>query len=52
MPLYMGELIRMLIDRGGLKQETPNEDWQVTAQALELIAAIPGTIKDFDSVAI
>ena len=54
-PFYIGEIIRMLIDQGGLKRECPNKDWQVTPQATKLLGTVPGTIKDlilarFDSL--
>ena len=54
-PFYIGEIIRMLIDQGGLSRELPDQDWQVTPQASRLLGTVPATIKDlilarFDSL--
>lgn len=45
-PFYLEETIRMLVDHKGLIRETPDSEWQVTAQAGVLLKMIPGTIKD------
>jgi predicted ATPase len=44
-PFYVEEIIRMLIDQGGLQRATPNDTWQVTAQANQLLQTVPGTVK-------
>jgi class 3 adenylate cyclase/tetratricopeptide (TPR) repeat protein len=54
-PFYLGELIGMLIDRGGLIRASTDGTWQVTPDATELLKAVPSTIKDlilarFDSL--
>lgn len=42
-PFYTEEIVRMLLDRGGLEQH--EEGWQVTATAAAALAAVPGTLK-------
>jgi adenylate cyclase len=44
-PLYMEEIIRMLIDRGGLQHSHTTGVWEVTPQADELLSQIPGTVQ-------
>jgi class 3 adenylate cyclase/Flp pilus assembly protein TadD len=44
-PFYLEEIIRMLIDQGGLLHSNVTGVWQVTAQADELLNQIPGTVK-------
>jgi class 3 adenylate cyclase len=44
-PLYIEEIIRTLIDQGGLIRAQADGAWQVTAQANELLRTVPGTIK-------
>jgi predicted ATPase/class 3 adenylate cyclase/uncharacterized protein HemY len=43
-PYYTEELVRILMDHGGLVQE--DSDWRVTNQADELIQEVPGTLQD------
>jgi predicted ATPase/class 3 adenylate cyclase len=43
-PYYTEELVRILMDHGGLVQE--DGVWHVTAQADELIQEVPGTLQD------
>lgn len=43
-PYYTEELVRILMDHGGLVQE--DSDWRVTNQAEELIQEVPGTLQD------
>ncbi|MGD1993979.1 MAG: adenylate/guanylate cyclase domain-containing protein, partial [Anaerolineae bacterium] len=42
-PFYAEEIIRMLIDRGGLERE--NGDWRFGPNADELLQEVPGTLK-------
>jgi predicted ATPase/class 3 adenylate cyclase len=42
-PFYAEEIIRMLIDQGGLERE--NDHWRVGPQADELLQEVPGTLK-------
>jgi predicted ATPase/class 3 adenylate cyclase len=42
-PFYAEEIIRMLIDQGGLERE--NGHWRVGLQADELLQEVPGTLK-------
>jgi tetratricopeptide (TPR) repeat protein len=44
-PFYAEEIIRMLIDQGGLQPSNPTGRWEVTDQAEELLDQIPGTVK-------
>ena len=45
-PLYVEEIIRMLLDQGGLIQEMGSETKaQVTADAKELLRGVPDTVK-------
>ncbi len=44
-PFYLGELIRTLIDRGGLNRESGTGAWQVTSRATELLKTVPDTVK-------
>jgi tetratricopeptide (TPR) repeat protein len=44
-PFYAEEIIRMLIDQGGLRSSKATGMWEVTAQAEELLDQIPGTVK-------
>jgi predicted ATPase/class 3 adenylate cyclase/Tfp pilus assembly protein PilF len=41
-PFYAEEIIRMLIEQGGLT--SPNGGWKVTTHALELVQEVPGTL--------
>lgn len=55
-PYYAEELVRMLMDLGGLQAAPPPEgvaaaeaapaSWQVTGQADELLRSVPGTLSD------
>ena len=44
-PLYVEEIIRMLIDQDGLVREPNGGGWRVTGQANELLKSVPGTVK-------
>lgn len=44
-PFYIEEIIRTLIDRGGLVRQPSDGSWQVTEQADELLKTVPGTVK-------
>ncbi len=44
-PFYTEEIIRMLIDQGGLVRSKTSGPWEVTSQADDLLGKIPGTIK-------
>ena len=44
-PLYIEEIIRMLIDRGGLVRDRTNGSWQITPEANNLLKSIPGNVK-------
>jgi class 3 adenylate cyclase/Tfp pilus assembly protein PilF len=44
-PFYAEEIIRMLIDQGGLLPSKATGMWEVTPQAGELLDQIPGTVK-------
>jgi class 3 adenylate cyclase/tetratricopeptide (TPR) repeat protein len=44
-PLYIEEIIRTLIDQGGLIRAQADGAWQVTAQSSELLRTVPGTVK-------
>jgi predicted ATPase len=44
-PLYIEEIIRTLIDQGGLSRAPSDGAWQVTPEANELLRTVPGTIK-------
>jgi predicted ATPase/class 3 adenylate cyclase len=43
-PFYTEELVRILIDHGGMIFE--NEDWRLTEQAEDLLRQVPGTLQD------
>jgi predicted ATPase/class 3 adenylate cyclase len=43
-PYYTEELVRILIDHGGLVNQ--NSDWHLTADAAQLIEKVPGTLSD------
>ena len=45
-PFFVEEMIRMLIDQGGLVRPDPDGAWQITPQGAELLGAVPGTVKD------
>jgi class 3 adenylate cyclase len=45
-PFYLEEIIRMLIDQGGLTRKPASGDWQITPRAGELLRLVPTTIKD------
>lgn len=45
-PFYVEEMIRMLIDRGGLVRSAAGDTWTITRQAGQLLNEIPGTVKD------
>ncbi len=44
-PLYLEEIIRMLIDRGGLVRDPAGDSWQVTPLANELLKTVPGNVR-------
>ncbi len=44
-PFYIEEIIRMLIDQGGLVREDEDMAWQVTSKANELLKTVPGTVR-------
>ena len=44
-PFYVGEIIRTLIEQGGLERSQANGAWQVTEQAGDLLKIVPGNIK-------
>jgi class 3 adenylate cyclase/tetratricopeptide (TPR) repeat protein len=44
-PFYVEQIFRMLIDQGGLERDHRDGSWQVTAQAIELLKVVPGTVK-------
>ena len=44
-PFYVEEIIRMLLDQGGLIQVETDQGWHVTPKANELLNMVPGTIK-------
>ncbi|MCG3211278.1 MAG: hypothetical protein FOGNACKC_04921 [Anaerolineae bacterium] len=44
-PLFLQEIIRMLIEQGGLKRESRSNNWVVTPQAGEFLNTVPGTIR-------
>jgi class 3 adenylate cyclase/tetratricopeptide (TPR) repeat protein len=44
-PFYVEEIIRMLIDQAALVQDTAGGEWRVTAEAMAVLKAVPGTIK-------
>ena len=44
-PFYIEEIIRMLIDQGGLVGSAAAKSWQVTPQAGAVIKAVPGTVQ-------
>lgn len=44
-PFYIEEIVRMLIDQGGLVRTTTDHAWQVTPQADKLLRTVPGTIR-------
>jgi class 3 adenylate cyclase/tetratricopeptide (TPR) repeat protein len=44
-PLFVEEIIRMLIDRGGLVRDTIEINWRVTPSANELLKTVPGNVK-------
>ena len=44
-PFYIEEIIRMLIDRGGLVRDPANGTWQVTPQANDLLETVPDSVK-------
>ena len=43
-PYYTEEMVRILIDRGGIDYQ--DGLWAITAQAVELMSDIPGTLQD------
>ena len=43
-PYYVEELVRILMDNGGLIQV--DQDWRITNQADRLIQGVPGTLQD------
>jgi len=45
-PFYLGELIQILLDRGGLVRESTDGTWQVASRATASLKAVPDTIKD------
>jgi len=44
-PFYVEEVIRMLIDQGGLVRDPVGGGWQVTQQASELLKKVPKTVR-------
>jgi class 3 adenylate cyclase/tetratricopeptide (TPR) repeat protein len=44
-PFYVEEIIRMLIDQGGLLYSPASETWEVLPQATSLLNEVPGTIQ-------
>jgi predicted ATPase/class 3 adenylate cyclase len=44
-PFYVEEIIRMLIDQGGLQRTTANDSWKITPQANDLLQTVPGTVR-------
>jgi class 3 adenylate cyclase/tetratricopeptide (TPR) repeat protein len=44
-PFFIEEIIRMLVDQGGLVQTPATGTWQVTAEANKLLIKIPGTVQ-------
>lgn len=42
-PFYAEEIVRMLIEEGGLERK--NGAWQVTPEAAQLVEQVPGTLK-------
>jgi predicted ATPase len=43
-PLYAEEIVRILVEQGGLVTESGS--WQVTPRALELVERVPGTLNE------
>ncbi|GAB4422383.1 MAG: hypothetical protein Kow0031_00050 [Anaerolineae bacterium] len=44
-PLFVEEIVQMLIDQKGLQRSPQNGRWQVTGYAADLLRTIPGTVK-------
>ena len=44
-PLFIEEMMQMLIDRGGLNRDLTTGAWQIAAGQIDLLQTIPGTIK-------
>ena len=44
-PFYMEEIVRMLIDHGGLQRRPESSVWEVMPAAEKLLNQIPGTVK-------
>jgi predicted ATPase len=44
-PFYVEEIIRMLVDQGGVVRTDVDGAWQMTPQAEELLKTVPGTIR-------
>lgn len=45
-PLYVEEIIRMLIDQGGLTYSPASGAWEVMPQSTHILNEVPGTIQD------
>ena len=44
-PFFVEEIVRMLIDQGGLARKPTAGAWQVTSKANELLKAVPGNVQ-------
>jgi predicted ATPase/class 3 adenylate cyclase len=44
-PFYIEEIVRMLMDQGGLVRAAADNAWQVTPKANELVRTVPGTVR-------